>query len=205
MIVAPSNFNAVFATDEDALHDRQPPASGDDGDTLPIDPGATAHSPRSTESPASPTPGERLADDYERARRGMLRVNSPVLRMGYDGETLLDKCDPEALAEAADIILQNQAAREAIRAAGRLEQAWRSNQRDGAYWRVDPADELVRVLTNERDRAASHFYDVRKRQAKQRQLEAAVRRAVNRAEVEAKPPMSGPIPCTPAFLRSTDE
>ena len=205
MIAAPSNFNAVFASDENALHDRLTPASADDGDALSIDPGAPVHGPRSTESPASSTSGERLAEEYERARRGMLRMNSPVLRAGYDGETLLDKCDPEALVDAADIILQNQAAREAIRAAARLEQSWRSSKRDGAYWRVDPADELVRVLTKERDRAVEFLYDLRKRQQKLKHLEAITQRAVNRAEAETKPSASGPIPCTPVFLCPPNE
>ena len=205
MIAAPSIFSVAGAPGRDAVLDRQTPASGDDGVyASPAGPGAAARDPRFDAPPLPPppaTPGECLAAEYERARRQMLRMNSPVLRAGYDGETLLDKADPDELVDAADTILRNQAAREAVRAAARLEQAWRSNNRDGPYWRVDPADELVRTLTRERDQAAAFLYDVRRRQTKLKHLEAVTQRAVNRAAAEAKPHTSDPIPCTPAFAR----
>jgi hypothetical protein len=76
-----------------------------------------------------------------------------------------------------------------------LEAGWKSNRRDDCHLRPGPADELVKVLTRERDRAAEFYYDIRKRQAKLKHMDAITRRA------EAKASPSGPVAITPAFLR----
>ena len=167
--------------DEDGLHGRPTPASGDGDDAPP------------------PTPGERLAANYERSRRSMHRFFAPVLCPDFNRETMLDRCDPEALSEAADLILRDQAAREVIRAAARLEQAIHTSHRNSHNPRAFLADEMVVALERERDRASRFMYEVRKSQAAQRKLEAAAKRA------EAKLSAPGPAPYTPTFARPPDE
>ena len=149
---------------------------------LPVPPGQPG-SPEPPVSTAPPTPCEALASDYESRRRYMLRWRLSVLAEPYSPETLLDQADPETLSEAADLILMGQAAREAIRSAARLEQAWRTNRQEStAIHYMTPADELVRTLTGERDRAAAFLYDLKKRQGKLRHLEASTRRTLAAAK-----------------------
>ncbi|MDR1612916.1 MAG: hypothetical protein LBT97_09050 [Planctomycetota bacterium] len=115
-----------------------------------------------------------LADTFEYMRRRSLRAGFAIFIKGFDGYTWLDEADPTELPEAADRVLLGQAARLAILAAGRLENAIKScNFAESAA----PMDALVEILGRERDRAADFYLDVKRRLAKTAHLENLNRRA----------------------------
>ena len=122
----------------------------------------------------TPQESESLSERFEAERRRSLRTSFPIFVRKSDGLTWLDDVDPADLPEAADAILLNQAARLAILAAGRLENAIRSGSFDES---TAPADVLVEILRRERDWAADFYLDVRRRQAKIAHLENLNRRA----------------------------
>jgi hypothetical protein len=122
-----------------------------------------------TIAPENQKPGkESLADTFEYTRRRMLRGLFGMFIRDFKGHTWLDEADPAELPEAADAILLRQAARLAILAAGRLENALKTG---GHVDSTVPADALVDILRRERDRAADFYLDVRRRQAKIAHLE----------------------------------
>jgi hypothetical protein len=140
-----------------------------------------------------------LADRFEQDRQRALRLPYPMLLLDAAGLDWLDRADPAALPGAVDAILLTQTARQAIRAAARLEHAWKTNCRNGCGAEAVPADELVAIMTRERDRAIDAHYGLRRRQAGLKRLEAANTRAPERIAVETPVPV--PVPCTPAFAR----
>ena len=172
---------------------RLAPVSGDGDDNVPAhQTGGNAHGLR---PPAPPSPVESLADKYERRRREMIRHQYPILPLAFRKENLLDLADPVELCDATDQILLSQACREAITAAARLEQAWRTNCRGREDdVQVYPADPLVEELTRERNRSAEFLYDLRRRHAKLRQVEAVTRRTQAAAQRLGEAADSPPTP-----------
>jgi hypothetical protein len=148
----------------------------------------------------APGEDERLANRFEQDRQRSLRLPYPMLLLDAAGLDWLDRADPAALPGAADAILLAQTARQAIRAAARLEHAWKTNGRGGCGAEAVPADELVAIMTRERDRAIEAHYGLRRRQAGLKRLEAANTRAPGRTMVETIP-----VPYTPTFALSPVE
>jgi hypothetical protein len=147
----------------------------------------------------APSEGGCLADRFEQDRQRSLRLPYPMLLLDAAGLDWLDRVDPAALPGAADAILLAQTARQAIRAAARLEHAWKTNSRGGCGAEAVPADELVAIMTRERDRAIEAHYGLRRRQAGLKRLEAVNHRIPKRIEAEAPVPVQ--VPFTPAFAR----
>lgn len=146
---------------------------------------------------------EELAAWYEESRDYSIRSRGPVISLDFTGLDILDVASPETLPEAADKILVAQAARQAIRAAARLEQAARTNWQN-QYYKPTPADELVMLLTRERDRAVAYFYELRQRQAKLAKMEAATSKRARKAAPAAAKGVNDDAerfePCVPSFL-----
>ncbi len=115
-----------------------------------------------------------LAERFEEGRISNLRVGFGILGRGAGSrsETIMDRCAPGELPEAADEILLAHAARMAIRAVARVEQAWAMYNGNDDRLATVPYEQRLVDLMAERNEATEYYQNVREKQARAAHLES---------------------------------
>jgi hypothetical protein len=115
-----------------------------------------------------------LAERFEDGRMTNLRLGFGILgrNVAHRSVTMLDQFGPDELAEAADEILLGHAARMAIRAVARIEQAWAVYNGNDDRLATVPYEQRLVDLMAERDAATEYYQTVREKQARAAHLES---------------------------------
>lgn len=115
-----------------------------------------------------------LPERFEEGRMTNLRLGFGILgrTVGHRSVTMLDQFGPDELAEAADEILLGHAARMAIRAVARVEQAWAMYNGNDDRLATVPYEQRIVDLIAERNAATEYYQTVREKRARVEHLES---------------------------------